>query len=140
MAPSITIISVSLFVTLSSCVFAAGEPLEVTDAEVFAGVKKYIYTQAQKSADKTFHVQSGGKDVALDLITVHSDRLLDLGDNKHVVCVDMRARNGAIYDIDFFITVHSGSLSVTEASIHKINGKPLYNWKEEGGIFKKVKA
>jgi hypothetical protein len=52
----------------------------------------------------------------------------------------MKAANGAIYDIDFFIIVHSGSLSVTQASVHKINGKPLYNWKEEGGVFKKVKA
>jgi hypothetical protein len=64
----------------------------------------------------------------------------DLGDNKHVVCVDLKAANGAIYDVDFFITVRSGTLSVTEASVHKINGKPLYNWKEEGDIFKKVKV
>jgi hypothetical protein len=74
------------------------------------------------------------------LITIHADRLSDLGDNKHVVCVDLKAANGAIYDVDFFITVRSGTLSVTEASVHKINGKPLYNWKEEGGIFKKVKV
>src|SRR4029077_8959732 len=99
-----------------------------------------IATHAQKSADKKFHLQFGGKDVALDLITIHADRLSDLGDNKHVVCVDLKAANGAIYDVDFFITVRSGTLSVTEASVHKIKGKPLYNWKEEGGIFKKVKA
>jgi hypothetical protein len=140
MTRGITIISVSLFLTLSSPFFSTAQPLEVNDAEVFAGVKKYIYTHAQKSADKKFHLQFGGKDVTLDLITVHADRLSDLGDNKHVVCVDLKAANGAIYDVDFFITVRSGTLSVTEASVHKINGKPLYNWKEEGGIFKKVKA
>ena len=140
MTRGITIISVSLFLTLSSTFFSTAQPLEVNDAEVFAGVKKYIYTHAQKSADKKFHLQFGGKDVTLDLITVHADRLSDLGDNKHVVCVDLKAANGAIYDVDFFITVRSGTLSVTEASVHKINGKPLYNWKEEGGIFKKVKA
>ena len=166
MTRGITIISVSLFVTLSSSVFATGEhpgpsqqpqfkeppqtttrnpqsaaqPLEVSEAEVVAGVKKYIYAHAQKSADKKFHVQFGGKDVALDLITIHGDRLSDLGENKHVVCVDMKAANGAIYDIDFFMTVYSGTLSVTEASVHKVNGKPLYDWKEEGGIFKKVKV
>jgi hypothetical protein len=155
-------ISVSLFLTLSSPLFgerpgapqqsqlkeppqtptrnpqSAAQPLVVNDAEVFAGVKKYIYTHAQKSADKKFHVHSGGKDVALDLITIHADRLSDLGGNKHFVCVDMKAANGAIYDIDFFITVRSGTLSVTEVSVHKINGKPLYNWKEENGISKKV--
>jgi len=140
MTRGITIISVSLLLTLSSPFFSTAQPLEVNDAEVFAGVKKYIYTHAQKSADKKFHLQFGGKDVTLDLITIHADRLSDLGDNKHVVCVDLKAANGAIYDVDFFITVRSGTLSVTEASVHKINGKPLYNWKEEGGIFKKVKV
>jgi len=151
MTRGITIISVSLFLTLSSPLFATGEhpgrpqqpqlkespqtttrtpqsdaqPLVVSDAEVFAGVKKYIQAHAQKSADKKFHVQSGGKDVALDLITIHNDRLSDLGGNRHSVCVDMKAANGAIYDIDFFIIVRSGTLSVTEATVHKINGKPL---------------
>ena len=141
MTRGITIISVSLFVTLSSWnPQSAAQPLVVSEAEVVAGVKKYIYAHAQKSPDKKFHVQFGGKDVALDLITIHGDRLSDLGENKHVVCVDMKAANGAIYDIDFFITVYSGTLSVTEASVHKVNGKPLYDWKEEGGIFKKVKV
>src|SRR5262249_48081536 len=166
MTRGITIISVLLFLTLSSPLFTTGghpgpsqqpqlkqssqtttsnppsaaEPLVVSDAEVFAGVKKYIYVHAQKSADKKFHLQYGGKNVALDLITIHADRLSDLGGNKHFVCVDMKAANGAIYDIDFFITVRSGTLSVTEASVHKINGKPLYNWKEENGIWKKVKV
>jgi hypothetical protein len=166
MTRGITMISVSLFVTLSSLLFAAGQhpeppqrsqlkqspqpttrnpqsatqPLVVSDAEISAGVKKYISTHAEKSADKKFHVQSSGKDVALDLITIHDDRLSDLGGNKHFVCVDMKAASGAIYDIDFFITVRAGRLSVTEASVHKINGKPLYNWKEENGVWKKVRA
>jgi hypothetical protein len=151
----ITPISVLLVVTLSSLLFATAEhpvspqqttssregdtqPLVVSDAEVFAGVKKYIYTHAQKSGDKKFHIQSSGKDVALDLITIHADRLSDLGGNKHFVCVDMKAANGAIYDIDFFILVRSGRLSLTDASVHKINGKPLYNWKQQDGIWKKV--
>lgn len=124
----------------SSSTQSAEQPLVVSDAEIVAGVKKYIYTHAQKSADKKFHIQSGGKDVALDLITIHADRLSDLGGNKHFVCVDMKAANEAIYDIDFFIIVHSGRLSVTEASVHKINGKPLYNWKEENGVWKKVRV
>jgi len=110
----------------------------VSDAEISAGVRKYISTHAEKSADKKFHVQSGGKDVALDLITIHADRLSDLGGDKHFVCVDMKGANGATYDVDFFITVRSGTLSVTESSVHKINGKPLYNWKEQNGIWKKV--
>jgi len=143
MTRAITVMSVALFLTLTSPFFATDqqgttEPLIVSESEVFAGVRKYIYTQAQKSADKKFHIRSGGKDVVLDLITTHADRLSDLGANKHFACVDMKGSNGAIYDVDFFITVHSGTLSVTGASIHKINGKPLYNWKEQNGISKKV--
>jgi hypothetical protein len=146
--PLILAVLVASFFIISGSLLATDEhpgppqqqPLVVSDAEVFAGVKKYIYTYAQKSADKKFHIQSGGKDVALDLIAIHADRLSDLGGNKHFVCVDMKAANGATYDIDFFITVRSGTLSVTEASVHKINGKPLYNWKEQNGILRKVKV
>jgi hypothetical protein len=28
----------------------------------------------------------------------------------------------------------------TDTAVHKINGKPLYNWKQEGGVWKKVKV
>jgi hypothetical protein len=51
----------------------------------------------------------------------------------------MKAADGKIYDIDFFMRVQPGKLTVTETSVHKISGKPLYNWKEEKGVWKKVK-
>jgi len=31
-------------------------------------------------------------------------------------------------------------MRVTDASVYKINGKRLYNWKEENGVWKKVSA
>jgi hypothetical protein len=162
----IATISVSLFVTLSLPLFATGEPprppqqpqfqqlpqtatrnpqptaptMVVSNAEVFAGVKKYIYTYSKKSTDKKFHVRSGGKDLALDLIEIHDDRLSNLGGDKYFVCVDMKSNDGTTYDIDFFIVVRPGTLSVTETSVHKINGKPLYDWKEENGSWKKVRV
>ncbi len=51
-----------------------------------------------------------------------------------------KATDGTIYDIDFFMAGQPGSMTVTETSVHKINGKPLYNWKEEGGVWKKVRV
>lgn len=116
----------------------ATQTLIVSDAEIFGGVRKYIYTYAQKSADKKFHVRSDGKEVTLDLIKIHDDQRSHVGGNKYFACVDMKAANGAIYDIDFFMAIHPGVLSVTGTSVHKINGKPLYNWKEENGVWKKV--
>jgi hypothetical protein len=36
------------------------------------------------------------------------------------------------------MVLQPGKLTVTQTSVHKINGKPLYNWKEEKGVWKKV--
>jgi hypothetical protein len=50
----------------------------------------------------------------------------------------MRGKDGKMYDIDFFMIVQPDKLTVTETSVHKINGKPLYSWKQEGGVWKKM--
>ena len=80
------------------------------------------------------------KDLALDLVKLHDDRFSNLGGNKYFACVDMKGTDGKIYDIDFFMAGKARKLTVTETSVHKINGKPLYNWKQEGGVWKKVKV
>jgi len=76
----------------------------------------------------------------LDLVKVHDDRFSSLGGNKYFACVDMKGTDGKMYDIDFFMAVQESKLNITETSVHKINGKPLYNWKQEGGVWKKVKV
>jgi hypothetical protein len=117
-----------------------GEQKEVGTAEIGAGIKKHVASETKKSSDKKFHVKYEGQDLALDLIRVHDDRLSNLGGGKYFACVDMKATDGTTYDIDFFMAGKPGSMKVTETSVHKVNGKPLYNWKEEGGVWKKVKA
>jgi hypothetical protein len=112
----------------------------VSKADISAGIKKYIASDTKKSSDRKFHVKYGGKDLALDLIQVHDDRLSTLGGGKYFACVDMKATNGTAYDIDFFMAGAPGGMKVTETSVHKINGKPLYNWKEENGVWKKVRV
>jgi len=119
----------------------SGTPtMEVSKADISAGIKRHIASDRKKSSDKKFHVNYRGKDLALDLITVHDDRLSSLSGGKYFACVDMKATDGTIYDIDFFMAGQPGSMRVTETSVHKINGKPLYNWKEEGGVWKKVRV
>jgi hypothetical protein len=118
----------------------SGTPtMEVSKTDISAGIKRHIASDRKKSSDKKFHVNYRGKDLALDLITVHDDRLSSLSGGKYFACVDMKATDGTIYDIDFFMAGQPGSMRVTETSVHKINGKPLYNWKEEGGVWKKVR-
>ncbi|MEO8951119.1 MAG: hypothetical protein ABI362_03805 [Chthoniobacterales bacterium] len=110
----------------------------VSKKDISAGIKKNITAEKKKSSDGKFHVQHDGQDLALDLVKVHDDRLSDLGDGKYFACVDMKATNGKTYDIDFFLDGQPGSMKVTDTSVHKVDGKPLYNWKEEDGKWEKV--
>jgi len=118
----------------------AAQTVEVSNADISAGLKKYIDSYTKKSSDRKFHVRDRSKDLALDLITVHDDRLSALAEGKYFACVDMKGNDGKIYDIDFFMALRPGQMKVTETSIHKINGKPLYSWKEENGVWKRVRV
>jgi hypothetical protein len=113
---------------------------EATMSNVSTGLREFISGYSAKSADKKFHMPYQRKDLALDLVKVHDDRFSNLGGNKYFACVDMKGADGKIYDIDFFMVVQPAKLTVTETSVHKINGKPLYNWRQEGGVWKKVKV
>ena len=109
-----------------------------TKADISAGIKESIASQSKKASDGKFHVNYEGKDLALALVKVHDDRLSGLGDGKYFACVDMKAVDGTTYDIDFFMSGKPGDMKVTDTSVHKVNGKALYNWKEESGVWKKV--
>ena len=113
---------------------------EVGKADISAGIKQHITSETKASTDKKFHVKYQSKDLALDLLKVHDDRVSNLGKGKYFACVDMKATDSKTYDIDFFLTGQPGSMKVTETAVHKIDGKPLYNWKEQNGYWKKVSA
>ena len=116
------------------------EAKQVSRADISTGIKTNIDAKGKKSPDGKFHATHEGQDLALDLIKVHDDRLQDLGGGKYFACVDMKAADGKTYDIDFFLTGQPSKMKVTETSVHKIDGKPLYNWKEENGTWHKVRA
>jgi hypothetical protein len=109
-------------------------------SDVSDGLNRFISGYAAKSPDKKFHMPYQRKDLTLDLVKLHDDRFSNLGGDKYFACVDMKSADGKIYDIDFFMMVKPGKLTVTETSVHKINGKALYNWRQEGGVWKKVKV
>jgi hypothetical protein len=113
---------------------------QVSPADISAGITKNIDAKSKKSGDGKFHVKYEGQDLALDLVKVHDDRLSDLGGGKYFACVDMKGTDGKTYDIDFFLAGQPGKMRVTETSVHKIDGKPLYDWKEDNGKWHKVPA
>jgi hypothetical protein len=141
--------TIALFFTPATVLFSQEHPehpkgggakKQVSTADISTGIKTNIETESKKSSDGKFHVKHEGQDLALDLIRVHDDRLSDLGGGKYFACVDMKGTDGKTYDIDFFLTGQPGQMKVTETSVHKIDGKPLYNWKEENGKWHKVPA
>jgi hypothetical protein len=117
-----------------------GAEKQVSTADISAGIKKNIEAKSKKSPDGKFHAKYEGQDLALDLVKVHDDRLQDLGSGKYFACVDMKGTDGKTYDIDFFLTGQPGKMKVTDTAVHKVDGKPLYNWKEENGKWNKVPA
>ena len=124
--------------TKSTAAKKGGAEKRVSTADISAGIKTNIDGETKKSSDGKFHVQYEGQDLAMDLVKVHDDRLQDLGGGKYFACVDMKGTDGKTYDIDFFLTGQPGKMAVTETSVHKVDGKPLYNWKEENGKWNKV--
>jgi hypothetical protein len=94
---------------------------ETTKTQSPSGVRGYIDSQMASSTDKKLHVTLGGKDLALTLIKIHDERASKLGGGKSSTPVDMKGADGKTYEIDF---ITSGG-QVTNASVHKVNGRPL---------------
>jgi hypothetical protein len=80
------------------------------------------------------------KPLVLKLDKVHRERLAGLGGGVYFACTDMKSDGGVIYDLDFFMKQTANGIETTDVSVHKKAGKPRYGWKEENGVWKKVKA
>ena len=74
----------------------------------------------------------------LTLDRVHKDRLSKLSADTYFACVDMKDPSGKTVDVDFFLKSKDGKLEMTDTTVHKVEGKPRYNWKEEDGFWKRV--
>jgi hypothetical protein len=78
------------------------------------------------------------KVLQLTLAKVHEDKLATLGDGVYFACADFKSTDGHVYDLDVFMTSNEKTLDVSEVSVHKLDGKPRYNWTEKDGIWKKT--
>ncbi len=120
---------------------ASSASSQATLADISTGIKKHIAAETKQSADHKAHIKHQGKDLALDLVKVHEERLSSLGGGKYFACVDLKAADGTVYDVDYFLAGQPKNMKVTETSVHKINGKALYNWQEQKDhTWKKVAA
>ncbi|SMG11754.1 Transglutaminase-like superfamily protein [Marivirga sericea] len=102
----------------------------VNIADIESGIKAYIANKT-KEADGYFHVKDDNKELRLKLVRVHTEYLSNLGPNRHFACVDLADESGDVYDVDFFMDGKSGAMDVTQTTVHKLNGKPFYSWKQK---------
>jgi hypothetical protein len=80
------------------------------------------------------------KPLQLELQKVHKDKLATVRDGVYFACTDMKASDGTLYDLDFFMQQTDHGIETTEVSVHKKAGTPRYGWKEENGMWKKAKT
>jgi transglutaminase-like putative cysteine protease len=102
----------------------------IVTADIQAGIEKYIEDQS-RSNDGYFKLAFEKKDLLLKLVRVHVEYLANLGPRKHFACVDLADTDGEVYDVDFFMKGDPGAMTVTETTVHKINGQPLYAWEQK---------
>ncbi len=119
-------------VVLGACRPAPPPPADVPDVvtgDIQAGIEKHIAEQVLQGQGY-FRVPYEGEELQLNLVRVHVEYLATLGPQRHFACVDMVGADGEFYDVDFFLSGDPGAMSVTETTVHKINGRPIYVWKQ----------
>ena len=108
---------------------AAMDIPKVVTADIEAGIKANI-AQKVEEGNGYFHMTHEGKELRLQLVRVHTEYLSNLGPRRHFACVDLADVSGDVYDVDFFLAGDPGNMTVTETTLHKLNGKPFYTWKQ----------
>lgn len=115
---------------------ATGPKVSIDD--IAAGIEMHIAAQS-KTNGGYFKLQHNKRELNLQLVRVHLDYLADLGGGVSFACVDLVGTDGPVYDVDFFMKGPPGAMTVTETSVHKVNGKPLYAWEQRrNGIWRRV--
>ena len=107
------------------------EPVpNVVTKDIQDGIEKHIAEQTRLGGGY-FTIGYEGRQLHLKLVRVHTEYLANLGPRRHFACVDLASIDGDVYDVDFFLAGDPGAMTVTETTIHKINGKPLYVWQQK---------
>jgi hypothetical protein len=103
---------------------------KVSIGEIESGIKIFIQKKTEENGGY-FQVHDRGQDFRMKLVRVHTEYLANLGPKSHFACVDLADESGDVYDVDFFLNGEPGAMDVTETSVHKLNGKPYYAWKQK---------
>ena len=104
-----------------------------------AAIRAHI-EEKSKASDGRFEVRDDvlNKTWSLELVRVHKDKLQALADGRYFACVDFKAPDATMVDVDFFLKKDGDKLAVTDTTVHKIDGKARYNYEEKNGVWVRV--
>ena len=102
----------------------------VVTADIQAGIEKHI-DQQTRLGEGYFRLSFGDRELSLKLVRVHIEYLANLGPRRHFACVDLADISGDVYDVDFFLAGDPGAMTITETTVHKLNGQPYYLWEQK---------
>src|SRR5688572_8907620 len=85
----------------------------MTTADIDGAITAHITEQSK--ADGVFHAKDSvlNKTWPLTLVKVHKDKLTALDPKNYFACVDFKADDGTMVDVDFFLKNEGGKLVVT---------------------------
>jgi transglutaminase-like putative cysteine protease len=99
-------------------------------AEIARGIEHHIKEKSLADGGR-FVLTHEGKTLRLELVRVHLEYLASLGPERNFACVDLVDTDGEVYDVDFFMDGPKDDMRVTETTVHKVNGRPIYAWEQK---------
>ena len=103
---------------------------KITIADVERGIRANIDSRT-KEGGGYFNFTNDTTDFSLKLVRVHTEYLSVLKKDEFFACVDLATEDGDVYDMDFFLKGTRDEMQVTRTTLHKLNGKPYYSWKQK---------
>jgi len=115
----------------------SGKKLSTDDID--AAIRAHIEEKSKASGGR-FEVRDDvlNKTWSLELVRVHKDKLQALADGRYFACVDFKAPDATMVDVDFFLKKDGDKLAVTDTTVHKVDGKARYNYEEKNGVWVRV--
>lgn len=96
-------------------------------------VEKHVKASAKK-ADGKFLVHDDvlNKDWPLQMVRIHKDRIVELGDGRFFACADFKEKGGSKtpIDLDFYVKKDGDAWKVEQVLVHKVNGKARYTYND----------
>jgi len=96
-------------------------------------------TTAQKK-DGSYHMKDEklNKTWDMKLDHVHKERLARVDPTTYFACTDFKSSDNHTVDVDFFMKDDGKKLVLSDATLHKVDGQPRYNWQEKDGYWVRV--